>query len=201
MGRRRMGNLSGRPKKLPLSSSHRFPLSQVRGASHATRRDHRVAGAHRGRRGAVRPRPPADLPPDAAGPAGARRHPDRRSRPTDRHGGQGVPRPHSHEPLGRRRRGALVRGGGLPHPAADDRQRHRPALPGRLADPGHRRLAAVGNVRRGDGHDDDPGHHRPDRHPAAEPPRRRGPQVRFAGSTPARRTSSRPSSSSSASAS
>ena len=49
-----------------------------------------------------------------------------------RDAGQGVPRPHPDEPLGHRRLRPLVRRGRLPDPAADDRQRLRPALPGRL---------------------------------------------------------------------
>ena len=131
-----------------------------------------------------------------------RGHPHRQTRPAHDHGGQGVPRPHPDEPLGRRRRRALVRRGRLllaaPHPG----QRPRPALQGRLGAAGHRRLAAVQDVRRVHRRADDARHPGPDRHPPAQPagPRRAASPASRA-PTPARRTSSRPSSSSSASAS
>ena len=62
--------------------------------------------------------------------------------------GQGVPRPHPDEPVGHRRLRPLVRGGRLPHAAADPRQAFGQLFQADWTAAGHRRLPAVRDVHR-----------------------------------------------------
>lgn len=109
------------------------------------------------------------------------RQPHGRPGRAQRHAGQGVPRPHPDEPLGRHRLRPLVRRHRLPDPGADPRQRLRPVVRRRLAAAGDRRVAPVRAVRRVPRADDHARHPHAHRDPAAQPAVEGRPQVALHG--------------------